>query len=50
MPNDAHTFNDCGDMMSGWQDSLVLKLALQSVGDQSPIGCKSITDKSQTSC
>ena len=26
-----------GDIMSGWQDSLMLKLALQLVGDQSPI-------------
>ena len=40
-----------GDIMSGWQDSLlVLKLAQQLVGDQSPIGRKSIADKSQTSC
>ena len=39
-----------GDIMSGWQDSLILKLALQLVGDQSPIGRKSIADKSQTSC
>ena len=39
-----------GDMMSGWQDSLMLKLALQLVSDQSPIGRKSIADKSQTSC
>ena len=39
-----------GDIMSGWQDSLMLKLALQFVGDQSPISRKSIADKSQTSC
>ena len=38
------------DIMSGWQDSLMLKLALQLFGDQSPIGRKSIADKSQTSC
>ena len=38
-----------GDIMSGWQDILMLKLALQLVGDQSPIGRKSIVDKSQTS-
>ena len=50
MPHDEHTLNACGDMMSGWQDSLMLKLALQLVGDQSPIGRQSIADKLQTSC
>ena len=39
-----------GDIMSGWQDSLMVKLALQLVGDQSPIGRKSIAHKSHTSC
>ena len=39
-----------GDIMSGWQDSLMLKLALQLVGDKSSIGHKSIADKSQYSC
>ena len=37
MPHDANTFNSCGEMMSGLQDSFLLKLALQPVGDQSPI-------------
>ena len=39
MPHDAHTFNACGEMMSGWQDSLMLKLALQPVMicHQSPV-------------
>ena len=34
MPDDAHTFNACGEMMSGCKDSLMLKLALQPVDDQ----------------
>ena len=33
MSHDAHTFNVCGEMMSGMQDSLKLKLALQPVGN-----------------
>ena len=32
MPHDSHTFNACGEMMSGWQDSFMLKLALPPVG------------------
>ena len=32
-----HTFNACGEMITGWQDSLMLKLALKPVSDQSPI-------------
>ena len=44
MPHDAHA---CGVMMSGWQDSLMLKLALSPVSDQSPMGRQSIADKSQ---
>ena len=49
-PNDTHTFNACGVMMSGWQDSFMLKLALQPVGDQSSIDRKSVADLSQTGC
>ena len=30
-----------GDIMSGWQDSLMLKLALQLVGDKSSITSQS---------
>ena len=41
MPHDANTFNSCDEMMSGWQDSFVLKLALQPVSDQLPIGSQS---------
>ena len=37
MPHDAHTPNACGEIMSGLLDSFMMKLALQSVGDQSPI-------------
>ena len=33
MPHDANTFNACGEMISGWQDSFLLKLMLQNVGD-----------------
>ena len=50
MPHDAHTFNACVEMKSEWQDSYILKLALQPVDDQSPIGHQSVTVKSQTSC
>ena len=50
MPHDEHTFNAFGEMMSGWQDSFMLKLALQPVGDQSPIGLQSVANESQTSC
>ena len=42
MPHDAHTFKACGEMVSGWQDSYMFKLALQPVGDQSPIGRQSV--------
>ena len=44
MPHDAHTSNACDEIMSGWQDSLMLKLSLQSVGVQSPIGRPSIAE------
>ena len=43
MPHDANTFNACDEMMSGWQDSFVLKLALQPVRYQLPIGRQSAT-------
>ena len=33
-----------GDIMSGWQDSLILKLALQLVGDQSPISRRLVAE------
>ena len=35
MPHDANTFNACGEMMSGWQVSFMLKETLQPVGNQS---------------
>ena len=44
MTHDAHTFNACGEMMSGWQDSLMLKLALQPVADKSQIGRQSVAE------
>ena len=44
MPNDAHTFNACDEMMSGWQDNFMLKLALQPVGDGSPVSPRFIVD------
>ena len=44
MPYDAHTFKACGEMMSGWQKSLMLKLALQPNRDQSPIGRQSVAN------
>ena len=37
MPHDANTLNVCGEMMSGWQDSFMLKLALQPVGNWSSL-------------
>ena len=43
MPHDAHTFNACGEMMSGWQDSLMLKVALQPVS-QSPISRRLVAE------
>ena len=39
-----HHHNACGEMMSGWQDSFMLNLALQPVGSQLPIGHKSVGD------
>ena len=33
MPHDAQPFNVCAEMMSGWQDSFMLMLVLQPVGD-----------------
>ena len=44
MPHDAHTFNACDERLSGWQDSLMLKLSLQTVGVQSPIDRQSIAE------
>ena len=44
MPHDAHTFNTCVEMMSLWQDSLMLKLALQPVGNQLTIGHQSVAE------
>ena len=49
MPHDAHTFNACDEMISGWQYSFMLKLALQPVSDQSPIGRQSVANLSPTS-
>ena len=37
IPHDANTFSACGEMMSGWQDSFLLKLVVHPVGDQSLI-------------
>ena len=50
MPHDEHTFHACDKMMSGWHDSLMLKLALQPVGDQSLVGRQSLANYSHTSC
>ena len=44
MPYDAHTSNACDEMMPGWQGSVMLKLALQPVADQSPIGRRLVAD------
>ena len=49
MSHDAKTFNVCDNVMSGWQDSFVLKLALQPVGEQSLIGRRSVADRSPIS-
>ena len=49
MPHDAHTINTYGEMISGWQDSFMLKLALQPVGVTSPFSRESVADKSKTS-
>ena len=45
MPHDAHTLNAWVEMVLGWQDSLMLKLALQPVGSH-----QSVADLSQISC
>ena len=42
MSHDAYTLNAYGEMMSGWQDSFMLKGALQPYGDQSPISRQSV--------
>ena len=45
MPHDAHTFHAFFDeIISGWPDSLMLKLSLQTVGVQSPIDRQSIAE------
>ena len=47
MPHDATTFSACGELMSGWQDSFLLKLALQPIGDQSPISRRLVAEDSR---
>ena len=41
MAYDAHTFNVCGEILSEWQDILMLRLALQPIVDLSPIARQS---------
>ena len=49
IPQVANTFNACGETMFWWQDSILLKLALQPICDQSPIGCRLVVDWSPIS-
>ena len=44
MPHDANTFNVCGEVMPGWQDSFLLKLALQPVGNQLLISSRPVAE------
>ena len=44
MSHDATTFSTCGEMMSGWQDSFMLKVALQPIGDQSLISRRLVAE------
>ena len=44
MPFDINTFKACGAMMSGRQDRFLLKLAMQPVCHQSPIGRQNVDE------
>ena len=48
MPHDAHIFKYCGEMMSGWQDSFMFKLALHArlrpFDDRSPVSRRLVPD------
>ena len=44
MPHDANIFKACDKMISGWQNSFLMKLALQPVGDQSLISRRLVAE------
>ena len=48
MPHDANTFNVCGEMLSGWQDSFFFEAdtatCRRSVTDQSLISRRSVAE------
>ena len=44
MSHDANIFKVCDEMMSGFQDSFFLKLALQPVGEQLPSSARPVAE------
>ena len=44
MPHDLNTFDTCGEMISGRQDRILLKLALQPLGDKLATTRRAVSD------